>query len=93
MALGASRGEDPGLRAFSAPSTLIEDKKGTYPRLRLKRIATLPLSERPLLLICLDIPKTHIHLLLGAQYITPYLARGAQEDGTILDFTKTSACV
>ena len=43
-ALGANRGEDAGLCAFPPIFTLLEEAQGTSPRLRLNRIATLPLA-------------------------------------------------
>ena len=58
--LGASNKEDPALSAFPALFTLLKENQGTTPRLRIKRIATLPLTKRPLLLICLAPPMPHI---------------------------------
>ena len=47
---------------------------------------TSPLSERPLLLICLATPKPHIQVLWVVQYVTPYFVHDIPEDGTVLAF-------
>ena len=57
---GVSSIEDPGLSASPTLFTLLEENQFTTPILRLEIIATLPLTERPLLLICLESPEPHI---------------------------------
>ena len=60
VAFGALDIEYPCLGTFPALSTLPKDNQETSPRSRLEIIATLPLTERPLLLIFLASPEPHI---------------------------------
>ena len=87
-ALVESSIDDTALRSFPALFTLLEDKKGTIPKSQIERIMTMPLTERPLLLICLMSLEPRIRVLWGVQYFTPYFERDNPEDGEMLAFAQ-----
>ena len=68
--------------------SLLEDRQGTLPRSRLERLATLPLTERPLLLVCLSTPDSHIRVLWGMHYMIPSFTCATPEDGAVLVFPR-----
>ena len=86
--MGASGQPGLSLGALPALLYLLEDKEGSPPRSCFERLATLPLSERPLLLVCLEKTDPHTRILWGAQYVTPFFARATPEDGTVLVFAR-----
>ena len=58
----------PSLDCFPDISTLLEVRHGTPPpppppQSRLERLVTVPLEERPLVLVCLNTPEPHIRVL------------------------------
>ena len=87
VALGSLGQEDSCFSSFPELLYLLEDRKGEYPRSLLDRLATLPLTERPLLLICLSTLEPHIQILWGMHYIIPYFTRATPEYGAVLAFT------
>ena len=48
----------------------------------------MPLTERPLLLICLLTPEPHIRVLWGVHYVIPYFTRATSEDAEVLAFSQ-----
>ena len=69
--LAAASPRDTTLAAFLAIFTLLDPRAGTPPRYRIQRLATLPLEERPLLVVCVDTLNLHIRVLWGAKYVIP----------------------
>ena len=65
---------------------MLEERSNTTHGLRLKRLATLPLGERPPLVLCLKDPEPHIRVLWGAQFLTPSFAQSSPENGKFLAF-------
>ena len=63
------------LDGFPAIFPILEDRQDTTPQSRLERIVTLPVGERPTVLVSIDSPEPHIRVLWGNQFITPYFAR------------------
>ena len=57
-------------------------------RSRLNIFATLPLGERPPLVVYLDNPEPHIRVLWSAQFGTPSFAQPKPEDGKVLAFAR-----
>ena len=54
----------------------------------LERLATLPLGERPQLVVCLEDPEPHIRVLWVAQFVTLSFAQPTPEDGKVLAFAR-----
>ena len=67
---------------------LLEDGTHTTPCLRLERLGSLPLGERPLLVVCLEAPEPHIRVIWGAQFVTPSFSQPTPEDGEVLAFAR-----
>ena len=61
---------NPSVPGFPVIFTLLEDRANTTPRLRLERLATLPLGDRPPLVVCLEAPDPHTRVIWGAQFVT-----------------------
>ena len=56
--------------------------------MRLERLATLPLSEKPPIVVCLEAPDTNICMLWGAQFVTLSFAQPTPEDRNVLSFAR-----
>ena len=67
---------------------MLEDGTNMTPKLRLERIATLPLGERPPLVVCLNAPKPHILVLWGSQVVTLSFTHPTPEDGKVPAFVR-----
>ena len=78
----------PRVTGFLVIFALLEDGVNTTPQLRLERLATLPLGERPPLVVYLEAPEPHIHVLWGAQFMTLSFLQPTLEDGKALAFAK-----
>ena len=76
------------LSDFPALFSLLENKQGSSPRLWLERLATLPLTKRTILLICLVTPEPHIRVLWEVQYLIPDFTCTTPEDGEVLAFAR-----
>ena len=48
----------------------------------------MPLGKRPPLVVCLEAPEPHIHVIWGAQFVTPSFAQPTPEDGKFLAFAR-----
>ena len=77
MAGVAATEPDPSIPGFLGIFTLLEDGANTTPRSRIERLATFPLGERPPLMVCLEAPEPHIHVLWGDQLDIPSFAQPA----------------
>ena len=58
------------------------------PQSWMERLATLPLGDRPPLVVFLEAPEPHIRVLWGAQFVTPSFAQPTPEDGKVLAFAR-----
>ena len=79
---------DPSIPGFPFIFTLLEDGANTTPQLRLERLATLLLGESPPLMVCIEAPEPHIHVIWAAQLVTPSFAKPTPEDGKVPAFEK-----
>ena len=84
----AATAPHPSIPGFPGVFILIEDRDNTTPRSRLERLTTLPLGEKPPLVVRLKAPETHIHMLWGTKFVTPYFAQPTPEDGKVLAFAR-----
>ena len=57
------------------------------PQLRLERLASLTLGDRPPLVVCLESQEPHIRVLWGDQFVTPSFAQLNLDDGKVLAFS------
>ena len=78
---------DPGIPGFLEMFTLLKAGSSTTPQPRLERLATLPLGERPPLVVRLEATDPHILVLWCTQFATPYFAQPTLEDRKVLAFT------
>ena len=88
MARVLAKAPDPSIPHFPGIFTLLEDRGNTTPRLRLKRLETFPLGERPPLVVCLEAPDPDICVLWGAQFVTLSSAQPNPKDGKVLDLAR-----
>ena len=79
---------DPIVPGFLGIFTLLEDGAHTTPHSWLKRLATLPLGERPLLVVCLEAPEQHIRVLWGAHFVNLSFNQPTPEDRRVLAFAR-----
>ena len=73
---------------FPGIFSLLEDGANTTPNSRLERIATLPLGERPPLVMCFKDTEPHICVLWGAQFVTLSFSQPTPEDRKVLAFSR-----
>ena len=57
---------NPSIPGFPDIFALLEEGAHPTPRSRLEKLATLPLGDMPLLVVCLKAPEPHIYMLWGA---------------------------
>ena len=82
----ATTAPNPSVPGFPGISALLEYRLHTTPQSQLERLATLPLGERPPLVVFLESPESHIHVLWGNQLINLYFAQQTLEDGKVISF-------
>ena len=73
---------------FLGTFTVLEAGSDTTPQVRHKRLTTLPLWERPLLVVYLEAPDLHIRVLWGTHFMTLSFSHPTPEDGKILAFAR-----
>ena len=79
---------DPIISGFPGIFTLLEARANTTPQERLKRLANLPLGQRPPLVVCLNAPELHIRVIWGTQFVTLSFAQPTPEDEKVLAFAR-----
>ena len=62
---------NPSVPGFLGIFAILEDGALTTPCSQLEILATLPLGDKPPLVVCLEAPEPHIRVLWGAQLATP----------------------
>ena len=77
---------DPDLSAFLEIFILLKYRERTYLHSRLKRITTLPLAQRPLLIPFLYIPDPQVRLLWGIYYVVTSYKKITPEYSKFLAF-------
>ena len=70
MAGVAATAPEPSVPRFLGIFIILEEGGNMTPGSRLERLVTLPLGKRPPLVVCLEAPELHIHVFLGAQFVT-----------------------
>ena len=88
MAGVSATAPNPRVPRFPGILALLEERAHTTPRLRLEILATLPLGERPLLVLCLEAPEPHIRVLWGTQFVTPSFVHPTLYDRKVLAFAR-----
>ena len=88
MAVVAATAPNPSVPRFPGIFTLLEDGENMTPQLRIEKIETLPLGERPPLVVCLEAPEPHIRVIWGAHFVTLSFAQFTPEDRKVLNFSR-----
>ena len=80
---------DTTLAASSDIFTFLDPRTGTSLRSSLKGLATLPLADSQLLVVCVETPELHIKSSGGVEYIIfSFLCSPTPKDGKVLAFTR-----
>ena len=88
MAEVAETAPNPSVPGFLGIFAILEDGALTTPCSQLEILATLPLGDKPPLVVCLEAPEPHIRVLWGAQFVTPSFAQPTPEDRKVLAFDR-----
>ena len=84
----AATAPNPSVPGFPGIFNLLEERANTTPQLRIHRLVTLQLGERPPLVVFHKVPEIHIRVLWGAQFVTQSFAQPTLQDGKILAFVR-----
>ena len=84
MARVVATAPNPRIPEFPGIFTLLMAEANTTPQVGLERLTTLPLGERPPLVVCLEAPETHIRMLWGTNFVTPSFYQPTPKDGKVL---------